>query len=278
MSTSYLEVQGGKIAYEEAGADTGNGPLVILVPGMGSFRAEYRFLAPQIASAGYRVISMDLRGQGESSTNWKDFSVSAIGSDVLALIRSLGAGPAIIAGASYGGGVAVSAAAEAPDLVEGLVLLDPVVRGEASLLTKLFYSALLARPWGPAMWLRYIPKLFPSRKPADFAQYCATLKANLEKPGRMEAFLGMINATNSGSEVRLARVKAPALVVMGSKDADFKDPQAEAEWVSKSLRGRYEMIEGAGHYPHAEMPEVTGPLVLAFLQTMNERKESAYVA
>jgi pimeloyl-ACP methyl ester carboxylesterase len=194
------------------------------------------------------------------------------------LIRSLGAGPAIVAGASYGGGVAVSAAAEAPDLVEGLVLLDPVVRGEAPLLTKLFYSALLARPWGPAMWLRYIPKLFPSRKPADFAQYCAALKANLEKPGRMEAFLGMINATNSGSEVRLARVKAPALVVMGSKDADFKDPQAEAEWVSKSLRGRYEMIEGAGHYPHAEMPEVTGPLVLAFLQTMNERKESAYVA
>jgi len=104
------------------------------------------------------------------------------------------------------------------------------------------------------------------------------LKANLEEPGRMEAFLGMINASNSGSEERLARVKAPAMVVMGSKDPDFRDPRAEAEWVAERLRGRYEIVEGAGHYPHIEMPEVTGPLVLSFLQAMMEVKEAANVA
>ena len=274
MNTRYLEVQGEKIAYE----DSGSGPLVILVPGMGSMRAEYRILAPQLTSAGYRAISMDLRGEGESSTSWTDFSVSAIGSDVLALIRSLDAGPAMVVGASYGAGAAVSAAAEAPDLVRGLVLIGPVVRGEGSWLSKLFYSGLLRRPWGPGMWLRYIPKLYPTRKPADFAQYCAALKANLEEPGRMEAFQGMINASNPGSEERLARVKAPTLVVMGSKDPDFKDPRAEAEWVAKHLNGRYEIVEGAGHYPHIEMPEVTGPLVLSFLQAMMEVKEAANVA
>ena len=274
MNTRYLEVQGEKIAYE----DSGSGPLVILVPGMGSMRAEYRILAPQLTSAGYRAISRDLRGEGESSTNWKDFSVSAIGSDVLALVRSLDAGPAMVIGASYGAGAAVSAAAEAPQLVRGLALISPVVRGEGSWLSKLFYSALLSRPWGPAVWLRYLSKLYPSRKPADFAQYCAALKANLKEPGRMEAFLGMINASNSGSEERLARVKAPALVVMGSKDPDFRDPRAEAEWVAERLRGRYEIVEGAGHYPHIEMPEVTGPLVLSFLQAMMEVKEAANVA
>jgi len=278
MNTRYLEVQGGKIAYEEAPADSRSGPMVICVPGMGSFRAEYRFLALQMVSAGYRVISMDLRGQGESSTNWTDFSVSAIGSDVLTLIRSLGSGPAIVIGASYGAGAAVSAAATAPELVRGMVLIGPVVRGEGSWLSKLFYSVLLARPWGPAMWLRYIPKLYPSRKPADFAKYCAALKANLEEPGRMEAFLGMINAANPGSEGRLARVKSPTLVIMGSKDPDFKDPHAEAGWVAERLQGRHEVIEGAGHYPHAEMPEVTGPMVLSFLQTLKERKEKVYVA
>jgi len=278
MNTRYLQVQGAKIAYEDTGVGTGSGPLVVLVPGMGSMRAEYRFLAPQLASAGYRAISMDLRGEGESSTNWKDFSVSAIGSDVLALIRSLDAGPAMVIGASYGAGAAVSAAAEAPELVKGLALIGPVVRGEGSWLSKLFYSALLSRPWGPGIWLRYLSKLFPSRKPADFVQYCAALKANLEEPGRMEAFLGMINASNSGSEERLARVNAPALVVMGSKDPDFKDPRLEAEWVTERLNGRSEIVEGAGHYPHAEMPEVTGPLVLSFSQTLMEEKEGANVA
>jgi pimeloyl-ACP methyl ester carboxylesterase len=221
---------------------------------------------------------MDMRGQGESSTDWPDFSVGAISSDVIALILSLDAGPAIIVGASYGAGAAVWAAAEAPDLVEGLVLIGPSIGGQLSRLSKLFYSVLLSRPWGPAVWLRYIPKLFPTRKPADFDQYCAALQANLEEPGRMEAFQRMVAAISPASEVHLSRVKAPTLAVMGSKDPDFKDPQAVAEWVAKSLRGRYEMIESAGHYPHAEMPEVTGSLVLAFLQTMNERKESAYVA
>ena len=278
MNTRYLQVQGAKIAYEDTGVGTGSGPLVVLVPGMGSMRAEYRFLAPQLASAGYRVISMDLRGEGESSTSWTDFSVSAIGSDMLALIRSLDAGPAMVIGASYGAGAAVSAAAEAPELVKGLALIGPVARGEGSWLSKLFYSALLSRPWGPGIWLRYLSKLFPSRKPADFVQYCAALKANLEEPGRMEAFLGMINASNSGSEERLARVKAPVLVVMGSKDPDFKDPRLEAEWVAERLNGRYELIEGAGHYPHAEMPEVTSPLVLSFSQELMERNERMYVA
>jgi pimeloyl-ACP methyl ester carboxylesterase len=276
MITRYLEVQGGKIAYEEAGE--GSGPLVICVPGMGSFRTEYRFLAPQIASAGYHVVSMDLRGHGESSTNWPDFSVGAISSDVLALIRFLDAGPAIVIGASYGAGAAIWAAAEAPDLVNGLVLISPFARGGSTWLSKLFYSALLARPWGPAFWLRYLPKLYPTRKPADFAQYCAALRANLEEPGRMEAFQRMISAPNPAPERRLSRVKAPTLVIMGSKDPDFKDPEAEAEWVANSLHGEYKVVKDAGHYPHAEMPEVTAPRVLAFLQTVKERNERAYVA
>jgi pimeloyl-ACP methyl ester carboxylesterase len=55
---------------------------------------------------------------------------------------------------------------------------------------------------------------------------------------------------------------------MGSKDPDFKDPAAEAQRVAAAVRGRYHLIEGAGHYPHAEMPEITTPLVLEFLKTL----------
>jgi hypothetical protein len=55
---------------------------------------------------------------------------------------------------------------------------------------------------------------------------------------------------------------------MGSKDPDFKQPEAEAKWVADHLHGSYTMIKDAGHYPHAEMPEVTGPLMLSFLQSL----------
>ena len=59
---------------------------------------------------------------------------------------------------------------------------------------------------------------------------------------------------------------APTLVIMGTKDPDFPDPAAEAKYIADQTSGRLELIEGAGHYPQTEMPEVTAPLVLDFLK------------
>src|ERR671923_247479 len=50
--------------------DAGVGPLVVCVPSMGDVRGEYRFLIPQLVAAGYRAVSMDVRGLGETSAAW----------------------------------------------------------------------------------------------------------------------------------------------------------------------------------------------------------------
>ncbi len=267
MGTQFLKQPEGTIAYDV----TGEGPLVICSPSMGDLRGEFRFLAPQLVAAGCRAACLDVRGHGESSTHWPDYSVAGVGSDLLALALSLGASssaPAVLIGDSMSAGAAVWAAAEAPELVAGLVLVDPFVRGEGSLPQQLLFSALLARPWGPAFWLRYYASLYPTRKPEDFDAYCTALRANLSRPGRLEALREMLAASKSASEQRLGRVKAPVLVLMGSRDPDFKLPEAEAQWVAAHLNGDYKMIEGAGHYPHAEMPGVTAPLVLSFIRAL----------
>ena len=151
MGTQFLQQPDGILAYDVTGA----GPLVICSPSMGDVRSEYRFLAPRLAEAGYRAVTLDVRGHGESSTHWPDYSVAGVGADLLALARSLGASteaPAVLIGDSMSGGAAVWAAAEAPELVAGLALVDPFVRGDGSLPQQLLFSALLARPWGPAAW------------------------------------------------------------------------------------------------------------------------------
>src|SRR5215471_4600884 len=79
MATQFLTAQDGTLAYD----DTGAGPLVICVPGMGDLRAEYRFLAPKLVAAGYRVVSLDVRGHGETSVRWPDYSVAGVGADIL---------------------------------------------------------------------------------------------------------------------------------------------------------------------------------------------------
>ena len=108
--TEYVDVEGGRIAYQVIG----EGPLVVLSPGMADTRSTYRFLAPLIAKAGYRVASVDLRGHGESSTDWDSYSHVDTAGDLIAVIQKLG-GPAVIVGQSFSGGAATIAAATNPD-------------------------------------------------------------------------------------------------------------------------------------------------------------------
>jgi pimeloyl-ACP methyl ester carboxylesterase len=265
MTTKFIKINQGTIAYEESGS----GPLVICVPSMGDVRQEYRFLAPRLVEAGYRVACMDVRGHGESSTNWPDFSVAGVGSDILALANHLGAGPALLIGSSMAAGATVWAAAEAPARLRGMVLIGPFVRGGGGLLNNLMMTTLLTRPWGPSAWLSYYSSLYPSRKPDDFNSYSAALRANLTEPGRVEALLEMVRASKQASETRLPRVSAPALVLMGSKDPDFKDPSGEAAWLAQSLQCEHHMLEGAGHYPHAEFPAETAALIVPFLKGLD---------
>jgi pimeloyl-ACP methyl ester carboxylesterase len=269
MITKYLQHDNGRIAYDDAGM----GPLVVCIPSLGDVRGEYRFLIPQLVAAGFRAVSMDVRGHGETSKEWNDYSVVGVGKDILALIRELNAGPAVIVGDSMGAGAAIWAAAEAPELVRGLILVDPFVDGNGNRFLQLIFSILLARPWGPSMWLKYYASLYPTRKPADFAEYSAALYTNLKEHGRLEATMEMLFASKQASGERLSTVNTSTLVLMGSKDPDFKNPEAEAKRVAEALGGKYVMIENAGHYPHAEMPEVTGPLMIHFIQSLPETNQ-----
>ncbi|HEX5505914.1 MAG TPA: alpha/beta hydrolase [Thermomicrobiales bacterium] len=259
--TRHLPVAGGTIAYD----DVGTGPAVIAVPSIGDVRAEYRFLRPPLRAAGFRVVTMDLRGHGESSVGFADYSSAAIGADILALARHLGAGPVAVIGTSKAGGAAVWAAAEAPDLVDRLVLISPFVRAHGNdAVMKAMMGVLLARPWGAAFWTTYFPKFYPSRQPADFAAYRAHLKTNLGEAGRTEALRAMVKSPGDVTAA-LRRVAAPTLVVMGSRDPDFKAPEEEAAWIAQRVNGTSLVVEGAGHYPHAELPERVAPAIVGFL-------------
>ena len=62
--TEFFTRPEGAIAYDDNHAE---GQLVILLPGGGALRSEYRFLSPELADACYRVVTYDLRGHGETS-------------------------------------------------------------------------------------------------------------------------------------------------------------------------------------------------------------------
>ena len=124
-ATQFLDLPDGRLAYDDTGGD---GQLIVATPAMLDLRSELRFLTPLLAQAGFRVVTIDQRGMGETSARWPEYGSTPMARDLMALLRHLDAGPAIIYGTSNGAAAGVYVAAEAPELVRGLVLAAPFVR------------------------------------------------------------------------------------------------------------------------------------------------------
>lgn len=117
-----IRVNGVRLHYEERGA----GEPIVWVHGTASSSAVWPRPAIDAVSALGRVIVYDRRGYGLSErVDAVETSVAAHVEDASALIRALGAAPAILIGRSYGGEVALGLALRHPDVVSALVLLEP---------------------------------------------------------------------------------------------------------------------------------------------------------
>lgn len=270
--TEFLTIGDGEIAYDV----TGEGPLVVMVPGMGDSRRAYRFLVPALTAAGYRVATMDLRGHGESSLGWDSYTRTDTANDIAALIEHLG-GPAVVVGHSFAGGAATIAAARRPELVGALVEVGPFTRAQkpdlGALLSNGRYRKGMTRLMGVALlrsiglWKSYLDHAYPGVKPADWADYLAALESDLRRPGRMAVVSAMGAPTDAGAH--LGGIRCSALVVMGTHDPDWAHPRAEADGIVAGMPqglGDVVMIDGAGHYPHAQHPDEVAAAVLAFLK------------
>jgi pimeloyl-ACP methyl ester carboxylesterase len=263
-TTKYLERQSGIIAYDDSGGD---GQLVIAAPGMGDTRRVYRHLGPALTEAGLRLVTMDLRGMGESSVSWDDLTDEGVASDYLALIDELDAGPAVLIGNSLSCASAVIAATDAPDKVAGIILIGPFVREvPTKWWQKAMFAAMLAPPWGRSAWISYYRKsLYPGPKPPDHDEYVAALSRNLSESGRFASFRGLAANKHTESGRRLPRVTQPALVIMGTADPDFPDATAEANEVGAIMGAEVLLVESSGHYPQADSPDQVAPKVIDFI-------------
>ena len=271
----HLTVDGGTLAYELTGD---SGRLVVLAHGMGDSRRAYRFVAPELVRAGYRVAAVDLRGCGESSTSWDGYSRGDIAGDLIALVHHLG-GPTVLVGHSISGGAATIAAAREPSLFTGVVEIAPFTRKQRIALSDLRVAAFrrsalrLARAGLGSVpaWLQYLDGAYPGTKPPDWDTRLAEIEQMLREPGRMKALQGMGLASPADAGAELGNVRCPVLVLEGSLDPDWVSPRAEGEAIVTALPpglGRLEMIEGAGHYPHVQSPAQVIDAVQAFVDSI----------
>ncbi|WP_040167221.1 alpha/beta fold hydrolase [Microbacterium gorillae] len=261
MDTRFLATDNGRLAYDVRG----DGPLVICSPGMGDERDAFHPLADRLAAAGHRVVTVDLRGHGDSDATFTRYGDEATADDLVAVMDELGAESAVLVGASMSAGAAALVAGRTPQRVDRLVLCGPFLRNGGSKLSAALMTVALLRPWGPGVWRSFAASLWPGLPEADRRARAARVTANLTD-GRWHAFRATVaGADHSVLAPWLAKITAPALIVMGTADPDWPDPAAEAAWIAQTIGAEVMLVPEVGHAPMLEAPDAVATRVAAFL-------------
>jgi pimeloyl-ACP methyl ester carboxylesterase len=115
-----VDRDGIKLFYEEAGKGD---PPVLFVHG---WSCNHTYFAPEVAalSGSHRCVSVDLRGHGSSDKPEQDYSIVAFADDVAWLIGEVGLTRPVAIGHSMGGAIVLQLAADHPELVSGIVMVD----------------------------------------------------------------------------------------------------------------------------------------------------------
>jgi pimeloyl-ACP methyl ester carboxylesterase len=215
-------VNGQEIAYEDSG---GGGPAVILAHG---FLLDRTIFTPQVAALrdGYRFVTWDSRGFGDTVFDGKPFTYWDLASDCLGLLDHLGIERAVVGGQSEGGFVALRVVLSAPERVQALVLIDTQAGTEDPDATALYQEMLDV--WvsnGPSEEIATVVADLilgtPELTKAWIPRWMARPHEIVEEPGR--ALLSRDDLTS-----RLSEITAPALVVHGTADAAIAMERAAA--------------------------------------------------
>ena len=125
-----IEYQGAGITIVADAVGPQDAPPVLFMHGGGQTRQSWGEAITKAAKHGYRAISVDLRGHGESG--WSPdgkYDIEAFAGDIRKIIATFNQ-PPVLVGASLGGLTGLALAASPPPEIRGLVLVDVAVHLE----------------------------------------------------------------------------------------------------------------------------------------------------
>ena len=248
---------------------TGSGPPVVLVMGAGAAgRVWHLHQVPALVDAGFRVITFDNRGIGDSGGTGA-FTIDDLVADTAGLIEHLDVGPCRLAGTSLGALVVQELALARPDLVTHAVMMATRGRDDAMRTAmRVAEQELRAGDVEPPRRHEAIVRALKNLSPRTLNDEAAVrdwldifeLSPPLWNDGmRTQLTLGM-----DKSRLDAYRGITVASLVIGFAD-DLTLPPHLAREVAEAIPGaRYEELDGCGHYGYLERPAEVNALLLKF--------------
>ncbi|HEX9918204.1 MAG TPA: alpha/beta fold hydrolase, partial [Pyrinomonadaceae bacterium] len=228
---------------------------IVLLHGFPFNRTLWREQAAALGKH-YRVITVDLRGHGETDATRDPATMEEMAEDVAALLGELGIARVVLGGLSMGGYVALAFSRLFPERVRALILADTRPQADTDE-ARLAREETATRALGEGMQTiadTMLPKLLAPSTLAERPEVVARVREmilNTVPQGAASALRGM--AVRRDHTKFLREINCPALIIVGSLDQIT--PLADAELMNREIRGsRLEVIAEAGHVSNVERP------------------------
>jgi pimeloyl-ACP methyl ester carboxylesterase len=247
----------------------GAGPLVLCLHGLAGQAGEWVSVA-QALTPSYRVLALDQRGHGRSDRQPGDVSREAFVADVATVIEKLGLGPVVLVGQSMGANTALLVAAEHPDLVSSLVVLegspDGPQPGENPPDTAAQIQQWLAT-WPAAFATENAAREFfasqglePDAWTAGLRQTADGLRPAFDRAVMVDC-IAQLASRNYWRQWR--SIHCPTLIVFGQRG--YFNQKHGAQLVAQARSAELVIVPDAGHDLHLEAPARVSSLLLGFL-------------
>ena len=260
-----VEVDGLRIHYFEIAAKSGGaGTPLLLVHGLGARGEDWGRLIPDLAAAGFHVYAPDLPGYGRSERPDVPYTIAYEEAAMRSFLETMKLPHADVAGWSMGGWVSMKLAADHPEVVDRLVLLD-----SAGVYFPLTYDTSLFTPTDAAGLDTLLNRLTPKR--VELPSFVAR---DFLRRSAMNAWVikRSVAAMTSGKdlmEFRLHEIKAPTAVLWGMSD-ELIPPSAGEKMVRGIPGAVFVPISssdgGCGHLAPAECETQVLPAMVRFLR------------
>lgn len=284
----YIQANGLEFAYLQSlpATDAQSAPLVLVLHGFPDTAWSFADLLQRLSAAGYRAVAPFMRGYPPSEIPEDgDYSIPALGRDVIALIEHFAADRAYVVGHDWGAIASYAAAALRPDRIRAIVtaavphLRRFLLRPTRAQIAASHYIFKFQLPWWAERrlpeqdfaWLADLARSWsPGWVPTD--AYLQPLKLAFSDPARLKAAIGYYRAlpgtllTRTCWQFLLQPIQTPARVIRAENDGCIlRDMFTESEHL---FGADYELVEmkGVGHFMGLEDPAGFAALVLEFLK------------
>ncbi len=259
----FVNLSAGITHYEDAGADTAQ--TVILVHGYSVPAYIWGGAYDGLAKEGFRVVKYDEFGRGYSDRPDVDYTPEFYRQQLLDLIKALKIKtPVTLAGLSFGGAVVGDFAVNNSDLVNKVILIDPVFNFSKAGYGEIVNNYFMALDHEKMA----IGQLEDFKYPQNFPDWVAKYKDQMLYKGFRHSLIST-NKNYPGNTIKenykaLNKLNKKVLLIWG------KDDKAVTFNFSDSLRNILDAsflpVEDAGHLPHLEQPKIVNKAIISFLK------------